>query len=53
MIKKFEAGGDAMLPWWITIIVFIGGVCFGAVLMGVCAYDNVKRCQTGKRWWED
>lgn len=42
-----------MIAWWWIPVVFLFGTCFGAALMGVCAYDNVKRSRSGKRWWED
>jgi hypothetical protein len=38
------------MAWWWAIVFLIIGACFGAVVMGVCAYDNVKN---NRKWWED
>jgi len=35
------------MAWVWYILVFIAGACVGAMLMGLCAYDNVK-----KREWD-
>lgn len=39
------------MAWWWSILLFLAGAFVGAVLMGVIAYDNVKRSK--ERWNDD
>lgn len=38
------------MAWWWGILLFVAGACAGAIVMGVCAYDNAH---SGRKWWED
>ena len=40
-----------MFAWWWLVVMFFVGAFLGAMIMGVCAYDNMRR--GGKKWWED
>ena len=40
-----------MFAWWWLVVMFFIGAVLGAMIMGICAYDNMRR--DGKKWWED
>ena len=42
-----------MISWWWIPIILMAGAMIGAVIMGVCAANNVNKNRDGKRWWED
>jgi hypothetical protein len=43
--------GSEMISWWWTIPAFLLGICFGALLMGLCCANS--RDDHNKRWWEE
>ena len=39
------------MAWWWSILLFLAGAAVGALIMGIIAYDNVKRDKDG--WYDE